>query len=221
MTIRKTGRFYVWLPLTLLVVAGWSSAKSAATGQPTVSAPTQPALRFTLDSTGSAVRYRVREQLVGHDLPNDAVGETKNVMGSIAFDSAGRVIRDASRFSVDATSFVSDQNRRDGYVKGRLLESDHYPVIVLVPTAVRGVTLPLPTSGTRPIEVTGDLTVRGVTRPTIWQGTANFSDGKISAAASTAFTFADFQIEPPRVSVLLSVADTIHLEINFDLIPQR
>src|SRR5712672_3365131 len=44
-------------------------------------------LRFILAPTEQAARYRVRERLVGHDLPNDAVGETKSVTGAIAFDS--------------------------------------------------------------------------------------------------------------------------------------
>jgi polyisoprenoid-binding protein YceI len=116
---------------------------------------------------------------------------------------------------------VSDQNRRDGFVRGRLLDAEQYPSIVLVPTDVRGVALPLPTSGTRPIEMTADLTVRGVTRPTIWKGTARFQDGRVTGSAATAFTFDEVQIDQPRVPVLLSVADTIHLEIDFDLIRQH
>jgi polyisoprenoid-binding protein YceI len=177
-------------------------------------------LRLGLVPGASSARYRVREQLVGHDLPNDAVGETKNVTGTIAFDSSGRVIREASKFSVDAGSFVSDRDRRDGFVRERLLAADQYPTVVLVPTEVRGVSLPVPSSGSRTIEVTGDLTVRGVTRPTTWKGTAQFADGKVTASAATAFTFADFQIEQPRVRVLLSVADTIRLEIDFSLVRQ-
>jgi len=205
--------------------AGTASAKSAparveALPAGTVSAP-GVMLRFVLAPSEQAARYRVRERLVGHDLPNDAVGETKSVTGAIAFDSSGNVVRQESKFVVDATTFVSDKNRRDGYVRGRLLDAEQYPSIVLVPTRVRGVPLPLPVSGTRTIEVTGDLTVRGVTRPTTWKGTAQFKDGRIAGSASTAFTFDDFQIEQPRVPVLLSVADTIQLEIDFNLIPQR
>ena len=117
--------------------------------------------------------------------------------------------------------FVSDQNRRDGYVRGRLLEAHDYPNIVLVPTDVRGVSLPLPASGTLPIEMTANLTVHGVTRPTTWKGSANYNDGRVTGSAATAFTFNDIQMEPPRVPVLLSVADTVRLEIDFDLLRQQ
>jgi polyisoprenoid-binding protein YceI len=200
-----------------VVATNASSAQTSASG----AASKETALRLVVEQAGTSARYRVREQLVGHDLQNDAMGETKAVTGAIAFDSTGKVIREASRFSVDAGTFVSDKDRRDGFVRKRLLAADQYPAVVLVPTEVRGVSLPLPTSGGGPFELVGDLTVRGVTRPTIWKGTAQFSDGKVTGSAATQFTFADFQMEQPRVAVLLSVADTIKLEISFALVPQR
>src|SRR6266404_4484910 len=136
-----------------------STARNAAAlgEQASVPSAESTALRLVLASTGNAARYRVRERLVGHDFPNDAVGETKNLSGAISFDSNGKVIRDASKFTVDAGSFVSDQNRRDGFVRGRLLAADQYPTVVLIPTDVRGVNLPLPKSGTVPIEMVADL----------------------------------------------------------------
>lgn len=186
---------------------------SAEAGQPA-------ALRLVLAPTGNAARYRVRERLAGQDLPNDAVGETKALTGAISFDSNGRVIASSSKFVVDAGTFVSDRDRRDGYVRRRSLDAAQYPSIVLVPTAVSGIALPLPTSGARPFEMTGDLTVRGVTRPTIWKGSAQFQDGRVTGSAATAFTFDDIKMEQPRVPVVLSVADTIRLEIDFNLVRQ-
>jgi polyisoprenoid-binding protein YceI len=195
-------------------------ATKTAAVQPASSA-TAAGLRFVLSPTGNVARYRVRERLVGHDLPNDAVGETKALTGAIEFDSKGNVIRQSSKFVVDAGTFVSDKDRRDGFVRGRLLDAQQYPNIVLVPTGVRGVVLPLPTSGTAPIEMAGDLTVHGVTRPTLWRGSAKFQGGRVTGSAATSFTFNDIQMEQPRVPVLLSVADTIRLEIDFDLFRQQ
>jgi polyisoprenoid-binding protein YceI len=208
-------------PETAFASSSTSSNSVAVRDAVTPASVNGAALRLVLASTGNAARYRVRERLVGHDFPNDAIGETKNLMGAIAFDSNGKVIREASKFTVDAGSFVSDKDRRDGFVRGRLLEADQYPTVVLVPTSVRGMTIPLPKTGSRPFEMTGDLTVRGVTRPTTWNGTVQFKDGAVSGSAVTAFTFDDIQMEQPRVPVLLSVADTIRLEIDFNLVQQR
>jgi polyisoprenoid-binding protein YceI len=178
-------------------------------------------LRLVLVPNGNAARYRVREQLVGHDLQNDAVGETKSLTGALSIDSEGKVIPATSKFTVDAASFVSDRDRRDGFVRGWLLEADTYPSVTLVPKQIKGVGLPLPKSGSAPIEMLADLTVRGVTRPTTWKGTAQFAADTVSGSAATAFTFDYMQLEQPRVPVLLSVADTIKLEIDFKLVRQR
>jgi hypothetical protein len=56
-----------------------------------------------------------------------------------------------------------------------------------------------------------------VTRPTTWNVTARFNGNQITGSATTAFTFADFELTQPRVPVLLSVADTIRLEYDFTL----
>lgn len=221
--------------LSLIVAAGTAlalaassapgdDAQSATIGTTTsasagtiADAPATWATRYVVASAGNEVRYRVREQLAGFDLPNDAVGTSSKVSGAIAFDADGRLLPTESRFAVDASTFASDRDRRDGYVRSRLLNAQQFPEVVFVPTAIRGVTLPLAGSGSRSFEVLGDLTVRGVTRPTVWRVTAQVEAGRVSGTASTRFVFDDFQMEKPRVRSVLSVADTIALEYDFNL----
>lgn len=232
MNVRYFGTRTTFAALATLAISACSSGEpetayassatpgSAAAQQENLGA-SQAALRLVLAPEGSTARYRVREQLMGRDFPNDAVGETKSLTGAISFDRDGKVIADASKFTLDAGTFVSDQNRRDGYVRGRLLDANTYPTVTLVPTEVKGVKLPLPKSGTAPLEMKADLTVRGVTRPTVWKGTAEFKDGQVAGTAATSFTFDDIKMDQPRVPVLLSVADTIKLELDFKLVEQR
>ncbi len=182
-------------------------------------APASAALRLKTTSTGNQARYLVKEQLVNVDLPGDAVGRTSAVVGAIAFDSGGRVLPSASRFEVQVSGLTSDRTRRDGYVRGRLLETEQHPTVIFAPTAVRGPQLPLSQSGSQSFELLGNLTVKGVTRPTTWQVNAQFAPDVVTGTSSTAFTFADFQLQQPRVPVLLSVADTIRLEYTFRLAP--
>jgi hypothetical protein len=166
---------------------------------------------------GNQARYRVREQLVGYDLPNDAVGSTSAITGSIALDAEGRVIPPRSRIVVDVTGLRSDFERRDGYVQNRLLFTEQNPTVELQPRAIRGLPRPLPTSGTHPFEMLADLTVQGNTRPTTWRGEARFGEGRVSGSSATVFTFDDFGLTQPRVPILVSVADSIRLEYDFNL----
>jgi polyisoprenoid-binding protein YceI len=175
-----------------------------------------PAYRLVVDTANSEVRYRVRERLVGKELDNDAIGVTHAVSGEIAVNADGTVIPDASKITIDVTGLKSDQQRRDRYVQSRLLETAQYPTVVFQPTALRGAPKTLPASGSTAFSIIGNLTVRGVTHPTTWAVEAKFAPGTVTGTAATAFTFADFQINQPKVPILLSVADTIRLEYDFN-----
>jgi len=172
-------------------------------------------VRYETDSVGNKARYRVRERLVGKELDNDAIGETSLVTGTIAIDAAGKIVAGSSGFTANVTNMKSDQNRRDSYVKRRLLVVDSFPTTTLKINDVRGLTSPLPTSGDTKFQLFGDLTVKGITRPTIWNVTATVNGDKLTGIAATRFTFKDFEMTQPSVSILLTVADTIGLEYDF------
>jgi polyisoprenoid-binding protein YceI len=214
--------------LATMIVAGCQRGDAAtADGNAAASAPVSQAsggdvalpaadgLQLVVAPDGNEVRYRVREQLAGFDLPNDAVGATPEVSGGIAFDTKGTIVPASSKFVVNVGTLKSDKDRRDGYIRGRVLETTQFPTVQLVPTALRGLTLPVPTSGSKTFQVVGDLTVHGVTKPTTWQVDATFNAGRVNGTAATSFVFSDFGLTQPRVPVVLSVADTIKLEYDF------
>lgn len=166
----------------------------------------------------SEVRYRVREQLVGLNFPNDAVGATRAIEGAVALDATGRLVAGASRFTVDVRTLRSDEPRRDSYVRRNTLETDRYPAIVFVPRELGG--LQWPPAAAAPFRVVGDLTIRDVTRVTTWEATATAMDGgRVGVRASTAFRFSEFDLRTPRVSVVLGVDETIRLEADLVLRP--
>ena len=198
--------------------SGKASSKATSPGKQSA-APAR--LRFVVAPNGNEARYRVREQFVNVDLPNDAVGVTKDVAGSLIVDAKGGVVRDSSKIVVTLTNLKSDKDRRDNFLKRRTMETEKFPTVELVPTAIKG--LALKPSGTTavPFEIIGDLTVHGVTRPTTWTGTARAEGDDVVGTVTTMFTFKDFSLEQPRVPVLLSIADTIKLEYDFRFTTQR
>lgn len=178
-------------------------------------------LTFAVAAEGNEARYRVREQLAGLSFPNDAVGVTSAVTGAIVVDAAtGRVQANASRIVVELAGLTSDQSRRDNYVRNRTLETEQHPTAVLVPTELRGLTWPLPTTGTVTFQLIGNLTVKQVTRSTTWDVTLDLAGGTLTGTATTSFTFEDFAMTKPRVASVLSVDDTIRLEYDLRLIRQ-
>lgn len=178
-------------------------------------APVGGATVFTL-ADGTIARYKVEEVLANTGF-KIATGETLDVAGSIAFDADGNVVADGSRMAVQAATLRTDSNRRDGYVRNRTLQTDTWPEVVFVPTAVDG--LPASVSdatGSVEFTITGDLTVRDQTREVTWEAMAEFAgDGTATGFASVMFTFEDFGMDKPRVAIVVSVEDEILLELDF------
>ena len=165
---------------------------------------------------GSMARYLVREQLARLDAPNDAIGTTEKVEGTIVFGADGSVDSAQSKITVDMASLSSDSNRRDGYVRSNTLETSKYPTTEIVVKSTPGLPWPLPSSGEVTFEIVGDVTIHGVTKELTWEATAQAGDGgSVSGTAKTNFTFDTFGMKVPSVFVVLSVVDNIRLEIDF------
>ena len=188
-----------------------ATAAQAAAAKKAAATP----MRFVIGPTGNEARYRVSEVLMGATLPNDAVGRTSEITGTVLAYPDGRIVKDSSKIVVNLKNLKSDKERRDGFLQRRTLETEKYPTLELVPTAIRGFTGTLPTSGPVKFELVGDLTMKGVTRPTVWQVTARAEGQDVAGTATTAFTFKDAGLDQPKVPVVLSVADTIKLEYDF------
>ena len=203
-------------PLAFVALA---AATAVSAQSPHAAAPKTTRLRYTVAPTGNEARYRVKEQLAGFDLPNDAIGVTKQVTGRILVEPDGRVVRDSSKIVVSLADLKSDKTRRDNFLKTHALETEKFPQVELVPVTFQGLTEPIAAGQQKNFSLVGDLTVRGVTHPTVWQVTARSQGNDIVGTAVTMFTFKDFGIEQPRVPVVLSVADTIKLEYDFHLAP--
>ena len=178
----------------------------------------QGTTRFELAPTGNEARYRVQEQFLGVDFPNEAVGRTSSITGAIVLDAAGKVVPAQSRFTVDVTTLKSDQDGRDRQVQGRLLETAQFPKVEIAVKELRGFTYPIPASGEMKFELIGDLTIHGVTRPATWQVTASPKTGGLAGTATTAFKFTEFGMPQPQSMRLLSVEDNGKLEYEFNLV---
>jgi polyisoprenoid-binding protein YceI len=196
-------------------------ATKKTTAKKTAAAKPVTPIRFVIGPAGNEARYRVREQLMGANLPNDAIGATKWIEGSILAYPDGRIVKDSSKIVIHLDSLKSDKDRRDGFLRRRTLETEKYPTVELIPTEVRGFNGTLPASGTATFQLLGDLVLKGVPHPTVWNVTARAEGQNVAGSASTAFTFKDVGLDQPKVPVVLSVADTIKLEYDFKLMRQQ
>ena len=208
----------LFLPAAVLVAGAATPVHQSSPSAPVgVVASAAAPIRYLVAAAGNEVRYRIREKLVGMELPYDAVGTTSAVSGGIAFDERGRLVPAESKLVIDVTGLKSDKERRDGFVQRRLLETEKHPTVEFVPSSLKGLPARLPTAGERSFDMIGNLTIKGVTRPATWKVKARFQPDRVTGQAYTLFTFSEAGIEQPKVPVILSLADTIRLEYDFAL----
>jgi polyisoprenoid-binding protein YceI len=173
---------------------------------------TSPATIFALDAAQTTARYRAMEELANRGA-NEAVGETNSIAGQIYFDANGIPLA-CSRFDVDMRTLVSDESRRDNYLRGNTLQTDLYPVATFVVTSVEGLDAALIDGQETSFYLVGNLTMHGVTNQVRWAVIATLSGNSISGSANTTFDMTDYDITEPRVGPVLSVDSKIKLEID-------
>jgi polyisoprenoid-binding protein YceI len=168
------------------------------------------------DDGSSYVGYRVREQLAFLDSPNEAVGRSTAVTGTMRV--AGDTVEEV-RIEADLTQLTSDEGRRDNAIRQRGLESARYP------TATLELVEPIQLAAT-PVqgqEVRGEgkarLTVHGVTREVDLDLTGRWSGSTIQVVGQLPVKMTDFQIQPPRFGPVVSIEDS--LAVDFNLVFER
>ena len=172
-------------------------------------------VQLVLAQGKSEARFLSRETIANVPLPRDAIGTTKVISGVLAISGDGKVLSDQSKFTVDMASLQSGSANRDRDIKARTLEVDKHPTAEFVVKEVKSLPSPLPTSGVLKFQLIGDMTLHGVTKPVTWDVTALANEGGMIGRASAAVKFADFNMTRPLTAVVLSIEDTVRLEVDF------
>ncbi len=163
------------------------------------------------------MRYRAKEELASVGA-TEAVGETNAIIGQILFDAEGMPLP-CSRIDVDLRTLQSDEARRDNYLYNNTLQTEQFPLATFVLTAVEGLDEPMADGEVTTLTLIGNLTVHGVTKLVAWEATATLDGDALQRSAATAFAMPDFAIEPPVIGPVVSLNETVRLEV--DLIAER
>ena len=156
---------------------------------------------------GSQAGYRVEEVLFGQDA--EAVGRTEEVTGTL--EATGTSIT-ATAVEVDMASVTSDESRRDGQFRGRIMSTDQFPTATFELT--EPIELGVLPAGGEQVEVAaqGRLTLRGVTKAVDLPLTAVLDGDRIVVNGSIEVDFDEFEI-PDASGGPASVGRTGELEL--------
>lgn len=162
-------------------------------------------LAFVVDPSQSKATYAVREKLTDLPAPDDAVGTTSQVSGTIFLD--GR----PSTVTVDVRTFKTDDPGRDQHLLRDPGLASYAPATFTftrldLPSTYRpGDTITQPVKGT--------MKLHDVEKPMTFNVEARLENNTLFAHGATDFTFEDFSIPQPTFARVVSIDDKIHAEV--------
>lgn len=189
---------------------------TVAPAEPTaISEPAaQPAAVFAIVPAESEARFKINEELRGN--PKLVIGVTSEVAGQLTVDPANPGATQVSEITVNAGTLATDENMRNRAIRNFILNTGQFPSVTFVPTELTG--LPASAAVGQPFsfKIAGDLTIRDVTRPVVWDATVTpESETRIKGLATATVPLADFNLSIPDVPFVANVDDQVVLELDF------
>lgn len=189
------------------------ATEEVATSSGTGETPTRALYRINPDE--SEVRFLIDENMRGTDIV--VVGSTSRVAGDVIVNFIDPPASQLGEIVINARTLRTDNEFRNQSIRGQILDTTEHEFINFVPTQFVSLTTdPVSVGDTVSFEITGDLTVRGISRSVTFATSVTIDSlEKISGSANTTVLYSDYGISvnpPPGVS---GVGDVVTLEIDF------
>lgn len=220
----------------LIFVAACSGqpAAPAATPAPPTEAPTAdsaPAAEapiagqrtFVIVPAESKASYLVNEEFFAGALAKlgiaaglaDVVGSTQEIEGRLTLnlDDLNAPLGE-NTFTVKMNTFTTDQKNRDKWIRENGPRFNDYPLATFTATSIDGAPAAYNAGETVSFKLSGDLTIREITRPVTFDVTASLNGDTLTGTATTRLKMSDFGIEPPNFANTLTVADEFGIEVQ-------
>ena len=179
------------------------SGELPAVGQTFVIAPQESEARFIID-----------EELFGQ--PKTVVGTTSALSGELTVVPANPSASEIGEIQIDADTFITDDNRRNGAIRRFILQSGRHRYITFNATALSGLPDEIAVGDAIQFEITGDLTVREITQPVLFSVTLQVvSESEIQGSASTVVALETFELTIPQVPSVANVGEEFIVEFDF------
>ena len=151
--------------------------------------------QFWITTEGSEVGYRVSEVLFGID--TEGVGRTEDVTGSVTLIDTTMT---EAEFTVDVASMKSDDGRRDGQFRGRIMETQTFPTASFTLTSPIDLGVTATEGATLDTTISGELTMHGVTNPVSFEIAAKIEGNRLGVIGTIPITFVDYDIVDPSIT---------------------
>lgn len=185
----------------------------AASATPRVAMAISPgAARFAIDPQRSLATYRVGEKFLGEEI-SVRVATVSGVGGNLYVDRQRSSASSASVITVDIRDMTSDLTGHDR-VRNEFMQTRYYPNITFTPQRISGLPdLPLAENTPISFQLSGEMTVRTISRPVTFEATGTLNGATFTGSAQAKIQITDFGFTLPTMPTL-ELDNNVYLEIT-------
>lgn len=173
---------------------------------------------FHIAPEASEVRFIIDEELLGS--PKTVIGVTNEVAGDLLLDLDQPANSQLGALRINVRTLETDNEFRNRALRGQILQADRaeFEFAQFTPTALLQLPEDVSTGETVKFQITGNLTVRDVTREVTFDATLTLVDDTLlEGGAYAVVSRADFGLTIPEAPGVANVSDEVRLEIDFVL----
>jgi polyisoprenoid-binding protein YceI len=169
---------------------------------------------FVIVAQESEARFIINEMLLGQ--PKTVIGTTNALSGELTVDAANPAASVIGPFQIDAGTFVTDNDNRNGAIRRFILQSNQHQYITFNATELTGLQDAVSVGDEIEFEIMGDLTVRDITNTVLFIVTMQVvSESELRGTAATIVAREAFEITIPQVPSVANVGEEFIVEVDF------
>lgn len=116
--------------------------------------------------------------------------------------------------TVDVTSMDSGNSQRDKHIsEAEYLDTAQFPNASFKATSFDGLPTAWKSGEVHDVSITGELTVKGITKEVVFTGQTSYDQGALKLEASTVVTFSDFGMKNPH-TVVMDTENNLTVELR-------
>lgn len=169
---------------------------------------------FEINGAESEVTFVLDEVLRG--LPTIVTGSSRYVAGQIAINFANPQASQIGPITINARTLATDNEFRDNAIHNFILDTEANEFITFTPTEIHGLPAQFVANESVAIEIVGELKIRDIVQPVIFEGTV-MANGRtqLTGSATAQIERAAFQLQIPNAPGVANVSEKVSLAINF------
>ncbi len=178
------------------------------------SMPSTASQTFAIVAEESEARFLIDELLFG--APKTVIGTTRALSGELTVNPTDPPTSAIGPIQIDASTFVTDHNRRNGAIRRFILQTNQHQFITFTTTALSGLPHTVSVGDEVHFDVTGDLTIRDITNPVSFAVTLQIvSESELRGSATTVVTREAYELTIPQVPNVANVGEEFIVEFDF------